>query len=230
MIVKFVKNVGETMNELLERFKQEYKDEKIEKISYAGRLDPLAQGIVIIFTNEDVYKQESYVAKNKTYRFMLVHNIQTDTFDIMGLITNINNDKNEDVEEKEYIMKYPPFSSHYIKRHKEPLWKCTKNNLEVTEDEWPKQNIRVNKYVKLKEEEINGKQLYNLISERINKVVKQTFRQNEILEKWKNNINTEQIYTISHHEISLSKGGYVRAFANILNGCCYDIDRIKYDD
>jgi len=84
MICLYDKHVGETMNEVIKRFSQENNIK--EKIAYAGRLDPLAYGKIIILTGNDIYKKDDYCNKSKIYETWMIDGVVTDTYDIMGLI------------------------------------------------------------------------------------------------------------------------------------------------
>jgi tRNA pseudouridine55 synthase len=95
MIIQFNKKIGETMDEMISRFRLEYSIDNKIKVAYAGRLDPLAFGIIILLTDKDIYNKEKYCGKDKTYTCMIVHGVQTDTYDIMGKIVS---DKNREPE------------------------------------------------------------------------------------------------------------------------------------
>ena len=87
MIIYHNKEIGQTMNQVIDDIKKLY---HTKKITYAGRLDPLAYGLVIILTDDDIYKRDNYIGQNKVYQFQMINGIQTDTYDILGLIKNIN--------------------------------------------------------------------------------------------------------------------------------------------
>lgn len=222
MIYIIEKEIGFTMNELLEQAKLLY---KTDKITYAGRLDPLAYGQVIMLTDEDIYKRDKYTCLDKIYEFNLIEGIQTDSFDILGKITN-NININQEIIPGKYIMEYPPYSSYYIKEHKKRYWECAKLNLEVKNK--PTKEIiiynieKTDNYTKTKSE------ILEIITDRILKIknINNEFRQKEILERWET--IEDKIYTISKYTIKISSGGYVRTIGNKLNGCCFDIYRKKY--
>lgn len=224
-VVAFNKEVGETMNQCMDRYRDTHI--RCKKLAYAGRLDPLASGLVFVFSNEDVKKKEECVALSKKYTFSVLEGFQTDTYDIMGLTLDpTNNGEDQVVKKMKYNVPYPAYSSQNIKPYNKPLWYCTKNNLPV--ENYPQQDVEVMDYRKISSEQILGKDLLELITNRIHKVTKPTFRQKEIITNWKMIIDKEKYYTISHHEIIMTKGGYVRYFGNHMGGCCFDICRTAY--
>ena len=54
MIFNLYKQRGETPLECLERFRITYPEHKDEKMTYLGRLDPMAEGVLLVATGEDI--------------------------------------------------------------------------------------------------------------------------------------------------------------------------------
>jgi len=231
MILLFDKKIGETMDEMISRFRQEYSIDNKIKVAYAGRLDPLAFGKIIILTDKDIYDKEKYCGKNKTYTTWIVHGIQTDTYDIMGKITgeNIWEPIYNGVEEFEYEQQYPMYSSIYVIQDgmRKPLWYYEKNNIKVVNI--PCKKVKLISGEKILEESISSIELLRLIKDRIEQVKKDTYRQHEIIEVWKDKLE-DRVYTISKWKFTITSGGYIRYLANQMGGCCFDIERINYHD
>jgi len=232
MILLFDKRIGETMDEMISRFRQEYCIDNKIKVAYAGRLDPLAFGKIIILTDKDIYDKEKYCGKDKTYTCWIVQGIQTDTYDIMGKITD---DKNwepifNDVKEFEYEQQYPMYSSIYVIQDgmRKPLWYYEKNNIKVIN--MPSKKVKLISGEKITEESISSIELLRLIKDRIDRVKKDTYRQDEIITLWQDKLKDDNNYTISKWKFTITSGGYIRYLANQMGGCCYDIERISYHD
>jgi tRNA U55 pseudouridine synthase TruB len=224
MIIYHYKKIGQTMNQVIDDIKYTY---NAQTITYAGRLDPLAFGLVIILTDDDVHKRNDYIRKNKIYQYYVIEGIQTDTYDIMGLINGSTNFNVNNINLGKQIMEYPPYSSAPIKEHKnKPYWHCTLNNLKVIHK--PTKEIEIYDIKMLDSITKTKDELILLINDKINKVKSPTFRQNDILEKW--NTIEDKIYNIHKMEIKISSGGYVRNIANIIGGCAFDIERKEYCD
>jgi len=232
MIIQFDKRIGETMDELIRRFRQEHSIDNKIKVAYAGRLDPLAFGKIILLTDSDIYNKEKYCGKDKTYTTWIVHGIQTDTYDIMGKIVS---DKNwepvyNNVEDLEYDQQYPMYSSIYVIQNgmRKPLWYYEKNNIKV--ENMPSKKVKLISSEKISEDIILSIELFRIIKDRIDKVIKDTYRQDEIIALWSNKLDDNKEYTISKWRFSITSGGYIRYLANQMNGCCYDIERVCYHD
>jgi len=217
---------------MISRFRQEYSIDNKIKVAYAGRLDPLAFGKIIILTDKDIYDKEKYCGKNKTYTTWIVHGIQTDTYDIMGKITgeNIWEPIYNGVEEFEYEQQYPMYSSIYVIQDgmRKPLWYYEKNNIKVVNI--PCKKVKLISGEKILEESISSIELLRLIKDRIDLVKKDTYRQDEIITLWNDKLEEDKVYTISKWKFTITSGGYIRYLANKMNSCCYDIERVCYHD
>ena len=136
-ILTIYKPIGKTPLDMIHTLKKNKPHLKTTKMSYAGRLDPMAHGLLIILTDEDCFNQHLYHNLDKTYECELLIGISTDTYDILGKITN--NKKNlfnlpvDKVISTITSLKgsmdqpYPPYSSQRVSG--KPLWYYAKHNL-----------------------------------------------------------------------------------------------------
>ena len=233
MIIEFDKKIGEIMDETIRRFRDEYLIEDKIKIAYAGRLDPLASGKIILLTDKDIYNKDKYCGKNKTYTCTIVHGIQTDTYDIMGKIVSENDWKPifDNVKDIEYEQEYPMYSSIHVIQDgmRKPLWYYEKNNIKV--ENIPSKKVKLLSSEKISDDiVISCTDLFRIINDRIQKVKKNTYRQDEIIALWNNKLEKNKEYMLSKWKFTVTSGGYIRYLANQMNGCCYDIERICYHD
>ena len=67
-VILLNKKEGETPLECINRAKEEGIIPKDEKATYAGRLDPMAEGLLIVLTGESVHKKEEYLKLSKEYK------------------------------------------------------------------------------------------------------------------------------------------------------------------
>lgn len=241
MIYIYNKNIGETMTEVIKRFSQE--NNVKEKIAYAGRLDPLAYGKIIILTGNDIYNKDDYCNKSKIYETWMIEGIMTDTYDIMGLVvadplTNrtldplTNNCTLEPLVPYRYKQYYPPYSSIPIRVGdiRKPLWYYTKNNIKIPDELRPYKQVILHNAIKLDEKYISSNELLDIILDRVSKVITGDFRQDDITKQWKHLLSTTSTYKISKWKFEISSGGYIRYIANMMGNTCFDINRIGYID
>jgi tRNA pseudouridine(55) synthase len=135
------KELGETPLQALERLRNIKTEEKNAdillqtKMTYAGRLDPLAEGELLILVGEECKKKDEYLGLDKVYEVEILLGAQTDTGDVMGM--TIDNDELKAGSEKlsvkniEKVLKsflgkvswsYPAFSSKTVNGKPLFLW------------------------------------------------------------------------------------------------------------
>ena len=147
-----------------------------EKACYCGRLDPLARGKMLILEGNECKQMSKYLNNDKTYEFIIVFGMSTDTDDIMGLFKNnplLNNfslSMHEDIYKnkfqkalqklqiKEY-QKYHKYSSFVLRKNekRKPLWEWEKNG-QLKENEIPSKKIKI---YELKERKYNQTYRFN---------------------------------------------------------------------
>lgn len=241
---------GWTPNQLIDYIKNNYLQYSNSKISFAGRLDPMARGLTILLVNDECKQQNEYIAKKKTYQSKLLLGVSTDTGDVLGIPTIINQTQpilDENIIEKtiksfirEQIQYFPNYSAIYVKSketgERKPLWKWTKEN-QLDKIEIPYKMIEIKDITILNTSYINSMELLEIIETKINKLIGGDFRQKEILEKWRLLLtNNKQIWTIIDLESLVTSGTYIRSLSHDIGkllhmgGIALDINRTKIDD
>lgn len=128
------KPIAVTPLEAIEIFKVKFPEYVNEKISYAGRLDPMAEGLLLLLIGEENKSRNKYEGLNKTYEAEVIFGISTDSFDQLGLVEKAElklfNKKTIEKVINNFIGKqkqyYPPYSSRTVKG--KPLYWWAKNN------------------------------------------------------------------------------------------------------
>lgn len=219
------KKEGETPLESLEVFRAKNKIPLDIPMTYAGRLDPLASGLLIILSGEECKNKEKYLNLDKEYQFEVLFGFKTDTYDILGKVLDIESKalsrgdleklikKNLKYFKGKIIQKYPMYSSKTIDG--KPLFAYARENKEV---DIPEREVWVKslKYLNLKK--VSSKNLLQKIEKRINKVGGD-FRQKEILKIWEKELNNEKMpkrFFIAFFKTRVSSGTYIRSIANML--------------
>jgi len=218
------KKEGETPLGALECFRTRHKSYNGLPMTYAGRLDPMASGVLLVLVGEEIKNKEKYLKLDKEYEFSVLFGFATDTYDILGkcvkqglaqdLILNLlekNIKNNLKYFKGKLIQKYPMYSSKTVKGKPLFVYARSGENVEIPEREVSVKNL---KFLKLRK--INAKKLLENIEKRIAKVGGD-FRQKEILKIWKDNLkNKKENYFIADLKIKCSSGTYVRVVANDL--------------
>lgn len=234
-VILINKKEGETPLQALEYFRQKsgskYKD---IKMTYAGRLDPMASGLLLVLLGEETKNKEKYLALEKEYTFQVLFGFSTDTYDTLGKATKnyklsiTNYELKKQIKENlknflgEKMQKYPIYSSKTVKG--KPLFMYAREDKKV---KIPEKKIFIKKLKLDKIIEINNEKLLKNIEKRIKKV-RGDFRQDEILKIWRKELNSkkEKSY-IANLKVKCSSGTYVRAIANSL-GDILDIGALAF--
>lgn len=217
------KKLGETPLECLLRFKKTDPVLAPLQMTYAGRLDPMAEGLLVVLSGNKVYEKENYINLPKTYEFEILWEFDTDTQDILGMVTgdDLSLFPTVDHIEKEienlagkFMQKYPAYSSQPVNGKSLIQWAREGKIGEVV---IPSHEVEIfdAKYISRRFE--NGRNLLNIISSRIG-LVTGDFRQEKILAEWKKVLenNENKDYAIDLLSVNVSGGFYVRQFVSDL--------------
>ncbi len=222
-IVNLYKKVGETPLECI----NEYKNKNIELLdtpmTYAGRLDPLAEGVLVILVGDECLKKEIYLNLDKEYELTILFGFATDTYDLMGKVTSFIDSKEEGIDLDNKIesiipqfignitQPYPPYSSRTVKG--KPLFQWAKEG-KLNEIEIPSRKVRVDSIEIIKEDKITANNLLKKIREVIS-LVNGDFRQDEIITLWEEILKEKkEEYKIIKLRVTCGSGVYVRSIAN----------------
>lgn len=220
-IYYFWKKEGETLAVMLERFKKEYSLPNDAKLTYAGRLDPMASGIVPILEGMARFKKEKYLNKDKTYEVQVLLGVKTDTLDMLGLVTSsadvsIYNDEviKQSIQSISYIreLSYPMYSSRPVDG--KPLFMHAREGSKV---DVPVKSVYI-RDIKLLG--IERKKVSDCVYETLPIIesVEGDFRQDEIANGWRKFLvkNKDQEIIIVTFETEVSSGTYMRSLAEYL--------------
>lgn len=219
-IINIYKPVGKTPLEVIQQFQVEYPYYKNKKIAYAGRLDPMAEGVLILLVYPKTKERNTYQKLSKKYEFEILFGFSSDTYDILGIpqqtppkskIQKIHIDTivKELVGKK--MQSYPPYSSKTVKG-KPLFWWARENRLD--EIDIPKKEVNIYSIVSMKMCEIKSYNLLEKIEQKIYQV-EGDFRQKTITLAWKNFLEeNDATYTIARCSIECSSGTYVRSISH----------------
>ena len=209
------KREGDTPLQTLDRFRENHLAYKDAKMIYAGRLDPMASGILVVLVDEEIKNKEKYLGLSKEYEFEILFGFATDTYDILGKVVRQGLTTRDNLKEKiesnlkyftgDFIQTYPLYSSPTIKHAR--AGKKVKS---------PSREVSVRKLQFLKLRKTSAQILIKNIETRIAKV-DGDFRQKEVLSIWRKKLrNSPGTFFVGTFKVSCSSGTYVRGIANSL--------------
>lgn len=233
-IVYLHKPIGMVLNDCNEYLRNIYFD---KKISFAGRLDPMARGIMP-FIIRDINGKGDETQQNlqhgyKIYQFCCLSNFKSKSFDILSIadIRENNLDIFEKIKELEKIkvQSYPSCSTKTINvdGKRKRLWELSG---EVPNIE---HKVDVKYIIVLSIDYVSGIEIKKMISERLNKLSKNfkidngKLTINDIINNWNNIIDDDEHYEILKCEANVSSGTYIRGLVDDMGGVCFDICRIE---
>lgn len=233
------KEIGETPLECLNRFKAKNPAYKELPMTYAGRLDPMAEGLLLALVSEECKKKADYLYLSKEYEIEVLFGFETDTGDLLGKVKNSQgqgvllrglapeNFLGAIEHVKSVPQKYPAYSSKTFEG--KPLWLWAREG----EEKEVESNAKITNINFLGQREVTGDELLKNIQERISKV-NGDFRQKEILRLWRENLQSNNFqFSIIKLKVSSTGGAYMRVLAQEIgkalgiSSLAYSIKRTK---
>ncbi len=220
-MITLYKRVGETPLEALDRLRLLKPELKNEALSYAGRLDPMADGILLVLVGEENKNRQEYLNLPKEYEATALFGIETDTYDILGkVIETTDLDQAEFGLEEiaecfsgfagEYDQAYPPYSSQPVNGR--PLFEWAREG-GLSEIPIPVKKVSIESLSVRDVQKIGAQELLKIITDKINSVHPENdFRQKEILALWQEVLsNSDRHFVTAKITVKCGSGTYMRS-------------------
>jgi tRNA pseudouridine(55) synthase len=242
------KQIGETPLEVVDKWKENNPSFQKIPMAYAGRLDPMASGKLLILIGEECKNQENYHNLDKEYQFDILFDTTSDSGDILGVVKSkspkLINEINLVDGLKKFIgdieMPYPIFSSKTVKGKPLHTW-TMENRLNEIEIPTRKSTIYDLKLLNLKnltrgeivDEAVRKINLLPKVTD-IRKALGNDFRRPDVLKSWadfKSSGNKDDRYTIATINCICSSGTYMRTLSEFIaksmntEGLAFNINR-----
>ncbi len=219
-IVPVYKPIGVSPLDVIKKIKKDYPFLEEEKVAYAGRLDPMAEGVVLTVRGSQLKNFKKLLKLDKEYEAEVLFGFSSDSYDVLGVPEKQDHLlKATDIKnifsgfEGDFTFSIPSFSSYRVKG-KPLFWWARQGRLE--EVEIPEKKTAIYSLEILDNIVVEKRRLKSEILKKIDKVVGD-FRQKEIASKWKKIIKEEDkdsSYLIFKIRVSCSSGCYVRSLAH----------------
>lgn len=206
-VVSIYKPLGLTPLQALDRLRKHYPNYQDSVLSYAGRLDPLAEGLMLVLVDEANQEREKHLAYDKVYELEILCGFSTDTGDILGLVTEQHDSVNIPTKEQvdkvlqekvgEQIQTAPKFSAPGIDG------KDYQKTVTIYSIEYIGQEI------------IDSHRIGNIVASRVN-LVSGDFRQGEIIRQWRDALGkttSGSKFPVIKCRVHCSSGTYMRLLA-----------------
>ena len=238
------KKIGQTPLEAI----REFIPENISA-TYAGRLDPMASGKLLVLLGEETKRKEKYMGLDKEYVIEILLDAETDTGDILGL-PSFSLQETRAVESfiktllqseiGTHTIPYPPFSSKPVDG--KPLFTyALAGTLDTIEIPTHKETIHsislLSTYMissKGLEKRIENDLAVVPTSDELSKKLGADFRQHEIRAAWKDLFaKTDRSFQVLQVRVTVGSGTYMRSLASRIGAklgtkaCALSIHRSK---
>lgn len=207
---------GWTPLQAVQAFKNQHPQYVNETVSYAGRLDPMAQGVLLLLIGDENKKRKHYEKLEKDYETEMVIGITTDSFDALGIVTGAYFRPVAENELRSVLpmftgrqeQAYPAYSSKAV--NGKPLYWWTRQK-RLPEIRIPLHTIDIYSIDLTGIRTVPAKLLYSNAVQKIRNV-SGDFRQKEILVSWKKFSETsgKETVTIAGLRVSCASGTYIR--------------------
>jgi tRNA pseudouridine55 synthase len=220
MVITLYKPQGLTPLEAIGAFRIQSPEYEGVPLTYAGRLDPMAEGLLLLLSGSDIKDKEKYLDMDKTYQVEFLLGFSTDSYDLLGITqaSSAPHEASADIEQAIQNLKgsrqlpVPPYSSKPVGG--KPLFMWAREE-RLSEIEIPYHEASVLELSYLGKSEMSGEKLLVEITERIGNVGGD-FRQAESLKSWEHEIDPSRTYALYKLSLKVTSGTYIRSIIHHL--------------
>ncbi len=228
------KLVGETPLSAAETWRLTRPDLAGVPLSYAGRLDPMASGKLLVLIGEECKKQANYHDLDKEYQFSVLFGVTSDTADVLGRL-----ESNDDVPIMtlpqlqaicdtyigELRVPYPKFSSKTVAGKPLHMWTLEGRLNEIT---IPTRTSTIYELKTVSIETLTRDEVVDSALLKINSIPEVTdprkalgedFRRAPIRKDWemfRDDTHKPNTYQVAHFRCVASSGTYMRTLATLI--------------
>lgn len=222
------KQIGETPLNALQHWKRKNPSYAGIPASYAGRLDPMASGKLLILLGDECKRQSAYTGLDKEYEIEVLLDIGSDTGDVLGLSEYAQKETHLDASSLETILRrelgahmraYPLFSSKTVGG--KPLFLHT---LEGTAPKIPEHIEHIYRAIHIDSSTISSselaKRVFSLLdcvpyTDEPSKRLGENFRIDTIRPRWESLFKStpDRDFTVLCIQVTCASGTYMRSLA-----------------
>lgn len=217
------KPLGMTPLACIESWRARHPEYSGVKMGYAGRLDPMADGLLVVLVGDENKLREKYLGLDKEYQVTIACGVSTDTHDVMGLIEAskpvldmLSRDTVEDALQSfrgDIIQEYPAYSSKTVQG--KPLYAWAREG-RLHDIEIPTAQRHISELELVEIEMVDAQSFVVSVHDKLSRVTQGDFRLDAIEEAWKSweqGIGTEFSICQISVRVVCSSGTYMRTLA-----------------
>lgn len=226
LVLNLYKRKSETPLQTTERFVEAHPEYAGQKMTYAGRLDPMAEGLLVVLVGDKAKERDAYTGLDKDYDFELMFGVETDTLDTLGIISktvDLSVKRLPTIDEVRaalgkymgtFEQEYPAYSSKVVNGVSlfEYARRGTINTITIPKHQVTVSRLEVTSVTEVGREELGQNVLSSIAA------VRGDFRQKHIAEAWEKYLSESAPETFAVYRLSVSCGSgfYVRQLVSDL--------------
>lgn len=245
------KAVGETPLSCAEAWRATKPELAGVPLAYAGRLDPMASGKLLVLIGDECKKQTDYHGLDKEYEFSVLFGISSDTADVLGRLTPAKTAPNIEEEQLGTVaesligavaLPYPHFSSKTVQGKPLHMWTLEGrlNEIEIPAAESTIHQLRLQSLTQQSREAVAAEALTKIETippvTDLRKALGNDFRRVDVRLDWhavSKNSDLPESYLIATFTCIASSGTYMRSLSEVIaeavgtQGLAWHIHRTK---
>ena len=220
------KAIGETPLEALDRARRVHGIPPETKLGYAGRLDPMESGLLLVLVGDENKHKKRYEQWRKTYTVDILFGISTDSHDILGLITamkrptEVSPDFSSDWSRwlGVHDMQYPVYSAKRV-QGKPLFWWARRDKL--AEISIPHADVELFEIRECARYTLSGQQILRHVRDTI-PLVHGDFRQDAVMQSWQKAMQdvSDVSYPVVRISVTCGPGTFMRWLAVAIGQSC----------
>jgi tRNA pseudouridine(55) synthase len=242
------KHIGETPLQAIRRFRVRHTIPDEVPLTYSGRLDPMAEGKILVLVGDECKEEDTYRSLDKKYIVDILFGISTDTGDVLGIsrkgeVRSVAATAVEIQKICQHLIgkhewHYPAYSSKPV--HGKPLHQWAKEG-KLHEITIPKTHTQIHSIKVISTKTISSSDLLIYTRNKIQQLstfnkgrLCPEFRQSEIITQWENLLaGSSEYYTVVSVSCIAGSGTYMRTLAEKIGqlfeveACALAIKRTK---
>ncbi len=215
------KEEGETPLQALERFRATRTDLARVPLTYAGRLDPMATGLLVILIGEECKRRDAYTGLDKEYEFEILFGAATDTGDVLGLLKEYAAIQpgvpfDEIIREGTFTLPYPAYSSKTVGGI--PLFRYALEG-RLHDIRVPEREMTVQSAAFIGSRTMTGTVVRSEVMRRIGSLrydvhgpAENDFREDKVRASWDG--FPDGVYTLARYRVRVTGGTYIRSLVD----------------
>lgn len=212
---------GETPLQALERYRATKPELRGVPMTYAGRLDPMASGVLVLLIGDECKNRDAYTNLDKEYEFEILFGAATDTGDVLGLLTEYSAIQpavpfEEIILAGTATLPYPAYSSKTVGGV--PLFRYALEG-KLNDIRIPMREMTVHEVAFIGSRTMTGAVLRTEVVRRIGLLtydefgpVQNDFREDRVSASWAD--FPDGVYTVARYRARVSSGTYIRSLVD----------------